>query len=64
MPGSLPATGSQISMGRVYQAFTTVAPGNATISLSGSVGQYVGHAAGTQISFSSRMGGRYYPYTY
>lgn len=65
MPGSLPATGNQIEMGRVRRAFTNVAPSaGANITLSGTIGSYVGHTAGTQISFSSRLGGRYYPFTY
>lgn len=76
MPGFLPATGSEISFGRVNRAFTNYAPGAAgnapvggqNIALSSILGnrsQYgIGQAVGTQISFSSRFGGRYYPFTY
>jgi hypothetical protein len=76
MPGTLPATGSQISFGRVNQAYTNIAPGTAgnapaggqNISLSavlGANGTYgIGQSAGTQISFSSTFGGRSYPFTY
>lgn len=76
MPGFLPATGSQISFGRVNQAYTNNAPGSVgnapsggqNISLSSTLGANpiytVGQTAGTQISFSATFGGRYYPFTY
>lgn len=61
----LPATGSEIAMGRVKQAYTNVAPAaGQNITLSGTIGGYRGQAAGTQISFSSRMGGQITPYAY
>lgn len=61
----LPATGSEIVMGRVRQAYNNVAPAaSQNITLSGTLGGYVGQSAGTQISLSSRFGGRTTPYTY
>jgi hypothetical protein len=76
MPGFLPATGSQISFGRVNQAYTNNAPGAAgnapsggqNISLSATLGSQpvygVSQAVGTEIRFSATFGGRYYPFTY
>jgi hypothetical protein len=76
MPGTLPATGSQLSFGRVNQAYTNNAPGatgNApaggqNIRLSAVLGANatygIGQAAGTQIRFSATFGGRSYPFTY
>jgi hypothetical protein len=76
MPGTLPATGSQISFGRVNQAFTNISPGTAgnaptggqNIKLSAVLGfdpiYTINQTAGTQISFSSTFGGKSYPYTY
>lgn len=76
MPGTLPATGSQISFGRVNQAYTNNAPGasgNApsggqNIKLSAVLGNLstygINQATGTQIRFSNTFGGRSYPYTY
>lgn len=76
MPGNLPATGSQISFGRVNQAYTNISPGTAgnapsggqNIRLSSVLGANatygISQTAGTQFSFSSKFGGRYYPYTY
>ncbi len=61
----LPATGSEIVMGRVKQAYTNSAPGaGQNITLSGTLGGYLGQGSGTQISMSSRFGGRLTPYTY
>ena len=61
----LPATGSEIVMGRVKQAYSNVAAGSGqNITLSGTLGAYMGHAAGTQISLSSRFGGQTTPYAY
>jgi hypothetical protein len=61
----LPATGSEIVMGRIKQGYTNAAPGaGQNISLSGTLGGYIGHTAGTQISLSSRFGGRLTPYAY
>jgi hypothetical protein len=76
MPGFLPATGSQISFGRVNQAYTNNVPGSAgsapsggqNISLSSVLGSNptygVGQTTGTQISFAATFGGRFYPFTY
>ena len=76
MPGNLPATGSQISFGRVNQAFTNYAPGAAgtapsggqMIKLSATLGALstygINQTAGTQIRFSATFGGKSYPYTY
>jgi hypothetical protein len=61
----LPATGSEIVMGRVKQGYSNVAPGaGQNISLSGTLGGYIGQSSGTQLSLSSRFGGRLSPYTY
>ena len=61
----LPATGSEIVMGRVRKAYNNVAPAaGQNISLSGTLGAYRGQASGTQISLSSKFGGQPTPYTY
>lgn len=69
----LPATGSEIAMGRVQHAYNNVAVGTGgnaiagtqNVKLSASLGaNYAGKAAGTQISFSSTFGGKTTPYTY
>ena len=61
----LPATGSEIVMGRVKQAYTNSAPGGGqNISLSGTLGAFRGQSSGTQISISSRFGGQNTPYAY
>jgi hypothetical protein len=61
----LPATGSEIVMGRVRQSYNNTAPAaGQNITLSGTLGGYVGQSAGTQISLSSRFGGRLTPYAY
>ena len=61
----LPATGSEIVMGRVKQAYSNVAPAaGQNISLSGTLGAYRGQSAGTQISLSSKFGGQFTPYAY
>ena len=61
----LPATGTEIVMGRVKQAYTNVAAGpGQNISLSGTLGGFVGQGAGTQITLSSRFGGQTTPYAY
>jgi hypothetical protein len=61
----LPATGSEMTMGRVYKAYTnTTASAGANISLSATLGPYKGVAAGNQISMSSTFGGATTPYTY
>jgi hypothetical protein len=61
----LPATGSEIVMGRIKQAYTNVqAEAGQNIGLSGTLGGYVGQASGTQITLSSRFGGKTTPYGY
>lgn len=61
----LPATGTEIVMGRVKAAYSNVAAAaGQNISLSGTLGGYVGQASSTQISLSSRFGGQPTPYAY
>jgi hypothetical protein len=62
----LPATGSEMAMGRVKKAYTNVAPvANANITLSGTLGaNYGGKTAGTQISLTATFGGKTTPYAY
>jgi hypothetical protein len=61
----LPATGTEITMGRVYTAKTnTAASSGANIALSGTMATYRGQSSGTQISLSSAFGGMTFPYTY
>ena len=61
----LPATGSEIVMGRVRKAYTNITPaGGQNISLSGTLGAFMGQNAGTQLSISSRFGGQPTPYAY
>ena len=61
----LPATGTEIVMGRVRKAYNNVAPAaGQNISLSGTLGAFVGQGAGTQITLSSRFGGQTIPYAY
>ena len=61
----LPATGSEIVMGRVRKAYNNTAPAaGQNISLSGTLGAFRGQAAGTQISLSSKFGGQTTPYLY
>lgn len=61
----LPATGSEIVMGRIKQSYTNVAAAaGQNITMSGTLGGYLGQSAGTQISLSSRFGGKTTPYAY
>lgn len=66
MPSVLPATGSAITMGRVYTAYTNTTPTAGTnVRLSATLGaSYGGKVAGAQISFSSTFGGKTAPFTY
>ena len=61
----LPATGTEIVMGRVKASYSNVAaaPGQ-NISLSGTLGGYIGQAAATSITLSATFGGRTTPYAY
>lgn len=75
---TLPATGSAIKMGSVYQAYTSTAPGtsgNATptgpftggqnIKLSAVLGNgFQGATVGAPIKFSETFGGKVTPYNY
>jgi hypothetical protein len=61
----LPATGTEIAMGRIRKAYNNVAPAaGQNITLSGTLGPYKGRAASTQISMSSTFGGATSPYVY
>lgn len=74
----LPATGAEISFGKVHQAFTNIPPdatssndaptGGKNIKLSAVLGSNpvytVGQTPGTQISFASTFGGKTTPYDY
>lgn len=63
----LPATGSEIVMGRVRRAHGNQAypPAAGTnITLSGTLGSLVGQGQGSQISLSSRFGGRTTPFNH
>jgi hypothetical protein len=60
----LPATGTEIVMGRVRKAYNNVAPAaGQNISLRGTLGGLVGQSTGS-ITLSSTFGGRTTPYTY
>lgn len=67
---TLPATGNQISFGKVYSAFTNAGyptAGGTNVRLSATLGaSYASPAApaGTQIAFSSKFGGQTTPYNY
>jgi hypothetical protein len=61
----LPATGSEMTMGRIVKAYTNALPSaGSNISLSGTIGGYLGRSAGTTTSLSTVMGGQITPYTY
>jgi len=62
----LPATGSEMAIGRVRKAYNNVAPAaGQNISLSATLGaSYGGKAAGTQISLTATFGGKTVPYAY
>jgi hypothetical protein len=63
----LPATGSEIVMGRVRRAYGNQSyppPAGTNITLSGTLGGQVGQSQGTQISLSARFGGRLTPYAH
>lgn len=61
----LPATGTEIVMGRVRKAYNNQTAGaGQNITLSGTLGAFMGQGAGTQISLSSRFGGQTTPYAY
>jgi len=61
----LPATGTEIAMGKIRKAYNNVAPGaGQNITLSGTLGPNKGRSSGVQISMSSTFGGSTVPYTY
>lgn len=61
----LPATGSEIVMGRVKSAYTNVAAGaGQNIRLNATLGPYKGKAASTATTLSSTFGGATTPYAY
>ena len=60
----LPATGTEIVMGRVNAAYNNQAAGTVAVNLSGTLAPKVGQATSTQISLSSRFGGQTTPYAY
>jgi hypothetical protein len=64
----LPATGSQIAMGRVYSAYTNAAYPTAAgtaVRLNATLGvSYGGKAAAAATAFSATFGGKTTPYAY
>jgi hypothetical protein len=62
----LPATGSALSMGRVYTAYSNNAHSAGTnVKLSATLGaSYGGKSTGATISLSATFGGHTTPYTY
>lgn len=61
----LPATGTEITMGRVKQGYTNAAPAaGQNISLSATLAQYKGVSTGVSISLSSTFGGATTPYIF
>lgn len=71
--GTLPATGSAISMGKVQQAYNNVTAGTGSNAPTGSINvklsavlgvNYGGKIAGASISFSSTFGGKTTPFNY
>lgn len=60
----LPATGTEITMGRVRKSYNNTAPAaGQNISLRGTLGGSIGQSTGA-ITLSSTFGGRTVPYTY
>ena len=65
--GTLPATGTEISMGAVYRAYTNSAPSaGSNIGLNAELGvnQAGIVSAGAETEFSTDFGGLNTPYTY
>lgn len=60
----LPATGSEIAMGRVNKAYNNQAVGTVAVSLSATLASKKGLSVGAQISLSSTFGGATTPYDY
>lgn len=62
---TLPATGSEIAMGRVYKAYSnTTASAGSAVRLSATLGPYRGKTAGTAITLSSTFGAQVTAYAY
>jgi hypothetical protein len=60
----LPATGTEIVMGRVKKSYTnSAAAAGQNISLRGTLGGYIGQSTGS-LALSSTFGGRTVPYAY
>lgn len=65
--GTLPATGSAISFGRVQSAYDNGAyprAAGANIRLGGTLNVHIGRSTTVQTSFSAVFGGRVTPYNY
>lgn len=65
--GILPATGTQISMGRAGRAYNNVAPGSQSVSIGNSATMKLNAQIGRGLintPFSSVFGGRTTPFTY
>lgn len=65
--GTLPATGSAISFGRVQSAYDNGAyprSAGANIRLGGTLNVHIGRSTTVQTSFSSVFGGKDTPFTY
>ena len=61
----LPATGTEIVMGRVKSAYTNVAAATGqNITLNGTLGPYKGKAGSVETTLSSTFGGATTPYAY
>ena len=61
----LPATGSEITMGKVRKGYSnTTASAGSNLTLSSTLGPYKGKSSGTQISLSSTFGGATTPYNF
>lgn len=66
--GTLPATGTAISMGRAGRAYNNVAPGGQSVSIGNSatmkLNAQIGRSPTITTAFSSVFGGRTTPFTY
>lgn len=66
--GTLPATGTAISMGRMGKAYNNVAAGSQSVSVGNSatlkLNAQIGRGATTSTAISSVFGGRSTPFTY
>ena len=60
----LPATGTEITMGRVNAAYNNQAAGTVAVSLSSTLAGKKGLGVGSAISLSSTFGGATTPYAY